>query len=517
MSDLTANQPTTTVSPQAPGLLARLWQRPWLGAALAAGAAALAGVAVALSMPRGPATAGQAAIVLATGLGVGLLAGLVTRSRWAMLVTLPATILAVELGRLDAVGPTVDAIRFDTLFSILALVLGRGFQGLVGLLPMVFGVEVGVQLTRPARDPGRELRAARWIPAAVLGLVVLGLAVLIALPARTPPILDAAGNPVPGSIAELATVNINGHDHGLMIRGYDTDKPILLYLSGGPGQSSLPWPRVLFDDLSRDMIIVGWDQRGTGKSYAALDPTDTLTLQSTVDDTIAVTNYLRRRFGQDKIYLLGESWGTTLGVLAAQQRPDLYHAVIGSGQMVSQRETDRRLYYDVLDYAERTGNDAMREQMLAYGEPPYQDLNAYIAVMGYYELLYKPYTPPQSYIEKGQAAGLGPWNVLGSEYNFVEKVNVFRGFLDMASVLYPQLQDIDFRQDVPRLDVPLTVLDGAAELSARRDLALEWFEQVEAPIKRLYTFENSAHAPAFEHFEDFTRIMREEVVPETGG
>lgn len=502
----------------APRPLDRLWQHPWLGLLAAVAVAALVGVVTALMMPRGPATTGQALFTVGISLLTGLLAGAMMGSRWAMLIAPLATIAAIELTRLDAVGPTVDAIRLDGLFFILALVLGRGFHGLVALVPMVLGVEVGFQWTRTrAATTGQSLRARRWLPAVLLGLVVLALVVLIALPATTPPIVEPDGQPVPGSIAEVTTVEINGHDHGLLIRGHDTGNPILLYLSGGPGQSSLPWPRVLYDDLSRDMTIVAWDQRGTGKSYAALDPTETLTLQQTIDDTIAVTNYLRERFGQDKIYLLGESWGTTLGVLAAQQRPDLYHAMIGSGQMVSQRETDRRLYHDVLAYAERTGNDAMRQQMLAYGEPPYSDMSAYVTVMGYYELLYKPYTPPAAYIAKGQAANLGPWNVLGEEYSFVEKVNVFRGFLDMASVLYPQLQDIDFRQDVPRMDVPLYVLDGAAELDARRDLALEWFAQVDAPIKRLYTFEDSAHAPAFEHFEDFTRLMRTEILPETLG
>ena len=213
--------------------------------------------------------------------------------------------------------------------------------------------------------------------------------------------------------------------------------------------------------------------------------------------------------------MLGESWGSTLGVLAAQQRPDLYHAVIGSGQMVSQVETDRRLYYDVLDYAARTGDAALSRQMRAYGEPPYADMSAYMVVMGYYERLYKPYTPPAAYIERGTAARLGPWGVLASEYNLVEKVNSLRGFLDMGSTMYPQLQDIDFRRDVPRLDVPLYILDGEAELSARRDLALEWFEMVDAPIKRIYSFENAAHAPAFEHFEAFGEIMTGTILPET--
>lgn len=501
--------------------LTLLWQHRWRGMILTVGVTALLGVLIALTMPRGPATAGEALVVMTSSLTVGLLGGLLLRSRWAMLLTPLAYITAIELARLDVVGPTVDAVRLDNTFSILTLILGRGFHGIVGLLPMILGVEVGVLISRhmdgSASSGSRMRKVVRWLPTAVLTILVLALALLILQPASTPPILGADGEPLPGSITELTTIDVNGSQQALMIRGYDTNKPILLYLSGGPGQSSLPWPRVLFDDLSRDFILVGWDQRGTGKSYAALDPTETLTLDQTIADTVAVTNYLRDRFDEEKIYLLGESWGTTLAVLAAQARPDLYHAIIGSGQMVSQRETDRRLYYDVLEYAENVEDTAVTEQMLAYGEPPYQDLYAYVYVMALYEKLYQPYTPPQAYIEKGTQANLGPWNVLGSEYNFVEKVNVFRGFLDTAAVLYPQLQGIDFRQDVPRLDVPLYVLDGAAELDARRELALEWFNQVDAPIKRLYTFENAAHAPAFEHFAAFTDIMTETVLPETYG
>jgi proline iminopeptidase len=499
--------------------LALLWQHRWWSLIITVGVTALLGVLIALTMPRGPATAVQALIVIASSLAVGLVAGLLMRSRWAMLLAPLAYIAAVELARLSAVGPTVDAIRLDNTFGILAFILGRGFHGLVGLLPMILGVEIGVKAARrlggSAVSGGEPRKAARWIPTAVLALLVLALLFLILQPASTPPILGADGEPLPGSITELTTIDVDGSQQALMIRAYDAEKPVLLYLSGGPGQSSLPWPRVLFDDLSREFILVGWDQRGTGKSYAALDPDENLTLDQTIVDTIAVTNYLRERFDEEKIYLLGESWGTTLAVLAAQQRPELYHAIIGSGQMVSQSETDRLLYEDVLEYAASTGDEELAAQMSAFGEPPYADLYGYAFVMGQYEKLYKPYTPPQAFLEKGRAANLGPWNVLGSEYNFVEKVNVFRGFLDTAAILYPQLQGLDFRQDVPRLDVPLYVLDGAAELDARRDLALEWYEQVDAPIKRIFTFENSAHAPAFEHFEAFTNIMMETVLPET--
>jgi pimeloyl-ACP methyl ester carboxylesterase len=309
---------------------------------------------------------------------------------------------------------------------------------------------------------------------------------------------------------------LGGQDQTIMIRGYSTDKPVLLYLSGGPGQSDLPYVRVIFDDLTRDFVVVGWDQRGTGKSYAALEPVARVTLEQAVNDTIELTELLRQRFGEQKIYLLGESWGSTLGVLAAQRRPDLYHAFIGSGQMVSQRETDRRLYHDVLDLAARAGDRALESTMRGYGEPPYRDIpyaNAF--VMGQYERLYKPYTPPAAYIERGSRANLGPFGVLGSEYNLVEKVNVLRGLIDMFTVMYPQLQGIDFRRDVRRLAVPVYMLDGAAELTSRRDLALEWFNRLEAPQKRVFTFENAAHSVSFEQYQAFYKIMLETITPET--
>lgn len=203
-------------------------------------------------------------------------------------------------------------------------------------------------------------------------------------------------------------------------------------------------------------------------------------------------------------------------MLAAQRQPELFYGVIGSGQMVSQRETDRQLYTDLLALAERTGNEDLKAQMLAYGEPPYADIPyAYAFVMGYYDALYQPYTPPQDFIARGATANIGPWGILGSEYDLVEKVNVLRGLIDMFTLLYPQIQHVDFRQDVPRLDVPFYMLDGQAELTSRRDLALEWFEMLDAPVKRSFSFENAAHAVAFEQYSAFHRILLEVILPET--
>lgn len=493
-------------------------RRRLLEAGAAAGGTALAGLLAALTMPHGPATSAQVWIVMISSLAAGLVGGLALRTRWMMILLPLLYIAVVELARPAVGGATTGAIRLDNPYGILALITGRGFQGLVALLPLALGAGLGVTLARVQAAPDvTTLRAFLDQPLLVLlALPVLALAVLNAIPTRTPPVLDVAGKEIPGSIAELTRVTLGGQEQAIMIRARSADLPVLLYLSGGPGQSDLPYVRVLFEDLTEHFVVVGWDQRGTGKSYSALDPTSDLTPEQAVADTIELTNYLRQRFDEEKIYLMGESWGTTLGVLAVQQRPDLYHAWIGGGQMVSQRETDRLLYKAVVTMAAQRGDMDLTATMLSYGEPPYEDVpypNA--TVMSLYPALEEPYTPPQAYVERGTAANLGPYGVLGNEYNFVEKVNVLRGLIDMFTVMYPQIQHIDFRQDVPRLEVPVYILDGKKELPARRDLALEWYEMLEAPSKRLYSFDNAGHSVPFEQFEALREILVGTVLPET--
>ena len=475
---------------------------PSLGLGLATAVAA--GALVGLVLPRGPITTNQAIGVMLVGLLTGAVAARVGRSRWTLLLAPIGFLMAWELTRRGLVsGPTIDSFRPDSLYGVLALVLGRIVLFVAAVLPMLLGASIVLGVRRLVTIP--------------LGMVVAGLVYAILLPASTPPILGNDGRPLPGSIASLESIQLGGHEQWIMLRGNSTSNPVLLYLSGGPGQSDLPFVRVLFNNLEQSFVVVDWDQRGTGKSYPALDPRESLTLDQAVSDTVDLADYLRTRFDQPKIYVVGESWGTTLGALAAQRRPDLFYAVIGSGQMVSQRETDRRLYQDVLDLAARTGDTGLALTMQAYGEPPYGDVFASAFVMQQYDALYKPYTPPESLQELGaaHAAEVGPWGVLGREYNLVEKVSVMRGLMDMFATMYPQLQNIDFRRDVPRLEVPYYMLDGASELTARRDLALEWYAQLDAPRKRIFTFDNAAHAVAQEQFVAFRQILTDVIVPET--
>ena len=186
--------------------------------------------------------------------------------------------------------------------------------------------------------------------------------------------------------------------------------------------------------------------------------------------------------------------------------------------MVDVLETDRRVYLDLIEYAERIGDTALLAELRVMGEPPYRDIPwANSNLLAWYEFLYEPYMPSDGYLLSGEASGLDPFGLYGSEYNFIEKANVLRGLIDTFTLIYPQLYEIDFRDSVRRLEVPVYFLDGAAELDGRRAIALEWFDQLEAPAKKRFTFENAAHSVAFEQADEVQRLLTETIVPATYG
>lgn len=496
--------------------LATAWEKPWVRRATAVAVPALAAVPLALAMPRGPLTAAGALATMAVGLLVGLVAGLALRSRWAMLVAPVAFAAGYELVRLGTDGPTVDGIHAST-YGLLALVVGRGIHGVIALFPIALGAALGAALARRRQNRGPARHGwprvglyARRGAVVLAGVALVVLAVGIARPASTDPIVGLDGKPLPGSIAELTRVEIGGHDLAMMIRGHSAESPVLLFLAGGPGGSELGAMRRHLEALEKEFVVVTWDQRGTGKSYGALDPSSTLTLEQAVSDTIEVSNYLRERFGQEQIYLVGQSWGSILGVLSVQRQPELYRAFVGTGQMVSPSETDRIFHRDTLAWARESGNDELAATLTEIGAPPYESVLDYEPALSYEHEVY-----PYDHSRNSEGEGGFSENLIVEEYTLLEQIHNLGAFLDTFSVLYPQLGHIDFREDVTALGVPVYLVQGRHEPPGRADLAQEWLAQLQAPAKKLVVLDTSGHRPPFEQPEQFTNVMTETVLAET--
>ena len=347
----------------------------------------------------------------------------------------------------------------------------------------------------------------------LVGAGLVGLLAVLASQAfaRTPPITDETGKVIPGSFVELIKVNLNGSQQWVSIRGYDVDNPVLLFLAGGPGGSQLVTERRALGELEKHFVVVNWEQPGSGKSFDAVDRS-TLTPERYIRDARELVLYLRQRFDEDKIYVLGESWGSALGIWMVQRDPSFYHAFIGTGQMVAFLETDRICYEFALNWAQERGDFEKVDRLLRQGPPPYYGEDTAWKESAF---LMDTYT----YMNQDPAIADDGFNTFddlaGSEYGLLDKVNWFRGALDTLGIVYPQLWEVDFRQQALHLETPVFFLIGRHDVNAPPALTEAYYELLDAPYKQLVWFERSGHNPWVTESAAFVDVMVNTVLAQT--
>lgn len=422
----------------------------------------------------------------------------------------------------DSAASSKGAVRKTLGFLVRALtvILSVVLCLPVALLPAATAVPAPVWMALAVADLGLLVLGFRLTPTwkgvtvSVAGITaVAGLAIFASQYfAMTPPITDTRGEPLPGSIATLEKVTVNGSDQWVSIRGNDVDNPVLLFLAGGPGGSQLATARFALRGLEEHFVVVNWEQPGAGKSFDAVDRS-TLTTERYIEDAHALVQHLRARFEEEKVYVLGESWGSALGIMLVQRYPELFHAFIGTGQMVAFLENDLMCYDFALELAHERGDTGKIEKLTRQGPPPY-----YGKDVAWKQVIYL--MDGFAYMNANPAIadnGANTFRDLAApEYGLYDKVNWFRGVLDTLGVVYPQLWDIDFREQATRLEVPVTFLIGRHDVNAPTVLVEDYYDLLDAPHKEIVWFEHSGHTPWVSESELFVKAIVDTVLADTG-
>jgi len=343
-----------------------------------------------------------------------------------------------------------------------------------------------------------------------LAFILILTGVLLACsPGKAKPFVDERGKPLEGSISEKIFVNINGVELGMFIKGKDSTKPVLLYLHGGMPEYFLTqkYPTGIEDYFT----VVWWEQRGSGLSYSADIPPETMTLDQMISDTKEVTNYLSKRFGQDKIYLMGHSGGTFIGLQVASEAPELYYAYIGVAQMSNQLKSERLAYeYMLKQYRER-GNKKMVRKLEAAPVTTTDGIpDAYVVLR---DLAMHSLGIGTTHDIHSVITGIFLPSLTCREYTLFEKVNMWRGKSRSGiSILWANMLTTDLSKQVPELKIPVYFFEGVYDYTVSYILAKDYFEKLKAPIKGFYTFEKSAHSPLFEEPAKMQQILREDIL-----
>jgi pimeloyl-ACP methyl ester carboxylesterase len=345
------------------------------------------------------------------------------------------------------------------------------------------------------------------------GLILVGFLVARS-PGNPVSFRDEKGALLENSISEKVFIPINGIQQGMFIKSKNADNPVLLYLHGGLPDYFLSanYPT----GLEEYFTVVWWEQRGSGLSYDPELSQESINTEQLIADTLEVSHYLRQRFQTEKIYLMGHSGGTFIGIQAAERAPTLYHAYIGIAQMSYQHESERLAYEYMLRQFKENGNTSMVRKMEAAPVTLTGDLpDGYLAIRD----------PAMHSLGVGTIhemnsilTGIFLPSLTFREYTLKEKINLWRGKSQSGiSAMWNDMIKVDLSQTVTDLEIPVYFFSGVYDYTVSYDLAKTYFKQVNAPVKGFYTFSQSAHSPIFEEPKKMIQIMLQDVLTGTNG
>lgn len=332
--------------------------------------------------------------------------------------------------------------------------------------------------------------------------------------------------PEPG-IDGIERVHIGGIEQSILIQGENPLNPVLLFVHGGP---SMPLPGVscraadnalaiCTKELVKNYVVVFWDQRGTGKSYHKDIPSESMNLEQFVSDTVEVTDYLRSKFKQEKIYLAAHSWGTTVAIQAAKRHPEKFHAYVAISQIVSWLENDKLSYRWVMEQAKAENNEKAIRELTKLGEPPYLEsfeqwgtLRKWM-VMKYKSMFYDTGDKDAPTFAKGMKIMFK-----SRDYGLADVFNsVVRGFkFSYSGTIIEDLARVNCLVDIPAIDVPIYFIHGAHETHVFSELTESYYHKLDAPKgKSWYWLKKSSHMPHPDDAREVERILITDVLSQT--
>ncbi len=295
------------------------------------------------------------------------------------------------------------------------------------------------------------------------------------------------------SVAESGYVSIGGIRQWVTVDGEDCANPVVLIVHGGPGNPNTPFAHELFGAWAKQFTVVQWDQRGSGKTYAESKPAEdeVLTMQRLAQDGVEMARYALQRLGKRKVILMGGSWGSALSVNMAMAAPELFHAYVGTAQLVNYQADMAQSYAKTLALAKAASDAESLAKLDKLGPPPWTDPRAFGVlrrITRKYEALSTD-APPKGWFAFAPGYDTPAYEAAyeaGEDYSFLNFVGLH------GDGMGPK---IDLRKLGLRFAMPVTMLQGEQDLVTPPEVSRPYFDEIVAPKKEFVPLARTGHDP----------------------
>jgi pimeloyl-ACP methyl ester carboxylesterase len=290
-----------------------------------------------------------------------------------------------------------------------------------------------------------------------------------------------AANAVTSATVDTLTPEIGGIKQFIEIKTDDPDKPVLLFLSGGPGSSMLRSSENFTAILKTRFTLVQWDQRDAGQTLKLNASPVQPSVARMESDTLEVIKFIINKTGQKKIYLLGSSWGNVLGFYIVKTHPELLHAYFASNPVISQLASETALLDNLKTHFR--DNPAASTELAGVKIPFRTDEDLFFLRKW---LFYKE----------------GKTNVTGKEFR--------DGFLQWSKVWSPvwnEVMNIDLPKTLTEVRCPVYFFVGRNDIQTSTAITQAYAAALKAPHKGLFLFEKSGHQIHQDEPEQFQKTI----------
>jgi len=363
-------------------------------------------------------------------------------------------------------------------------------------------VKIGRQTMKNKRKKGMAIIIA---VIAVVAVIVLPLAIWAVISSGT---IRTYGDE--NSLSEKFVMDINGAPNGFFINSRNMDNPVLLFVSSGPGTDDYVFTEKYKDmNLEDDFTVVYWDYRDMGIAYDPKFDTNEITLDNILSDTKTVTDYLKDRFGKEKIFIMGFSGGSHIALRAAKAHPEDYYALINMAHCVTDGPDNDTLIYNFMkDVFEARGDNASLKKLedsvdkLDDGKVRCKDWYSYV------ELLHE--AGGGTIKDKSEFEGIVLPILFSRCYTIPEKFSYITAMkMYRKTPLAEDLDNFDYRESITSLEIPVYFISGDTDYNCPWPLVEEYCGMIDAPDKGFYKIADSAHSPLWENPEATCGILRQ--------
>jgi pimeloyl-ACP methyl ester carboxylesterase len=296
----------------------------------------------------------------------------------------------------------------------------------------------------------------------------------------------------PNGLQESYALRVGGVEQWIYVRGQDRANPMILFIHGGPASPLSPTLWQFQRPMEEYFTFINYDQRGAGKTYLTVNPdsiSDTIRIDQYVRDAIELADKLKQKYGAKKLILMAHSWGTVVGLRAARERPDLFYAYVGIGQVINTRENERLSFKYGLEQARKANNiEAIRELESIAPYPGDRPITRERIVIARKWPQY--YGGLTAYRHESAYFFFAP--LLSPEYEKEDIAAIDQGNVFTLGRILPEFVSVDY-SSIKDFPIPVVMFMGRHDYTTPSQPTSEWLERVRAPYKRGVWFEHSAH------------------------